>query len=189
MAITKYNLSPGDKYFNLTILEKVRLPEKNGKKSGWGWMAKCDCGNTTGPLRSAHIVSGHAKGCGCKRLSAGEKRRKSGINNGFKSVFNNYKSRAKERNLNFSLSEESFMEIIQMPCVYCFNEKTSYFKGKKAWEEDFLYTGIDRIDSSIGYEPNNVQGCCKICNRAKSDISEEEFYQWIRRVSEIIPKS
>lgn len=188
MATSKYNMSIGDKYFNLTLIEKVRLPKINNKKSGWGWMVRCDCGNISGPLRAAHIYSGHSKSCGCNKLFSGEKRRKHGINNTFKSVFNNYKNRAKKRNLSFLLTQEEFLNIIQKPCVYCLNEKTSYFKGKTKWEKDFLYTGIDRINSNLGYEIGNVQPCCKICNRAKSDITEDEFYLWVKKVNEVIQK-
>lgn len=39
--------------------------------------------------------------------------------------------------------------------------------------------GIDRIDSSIGYEPMNVRPCCIKCNRSKSNMSEEDFFVFI----------
>ena len=46
------------------------------------------------------------------------------------------------------------------------------------------YSGIDRIDSSVGYEPNNVVSCCKICNYAKSNLTKDDFINWAIRVAE-----
>ena len=40
------------------------------------------------------------------------------------------------------------------------------------------YNGIDRIDSTKGYFNDNVVSCCKVCNRAKSNLSLEDFKQW-----------
>ena len=37
---------------------------------------------------------------------------------------------------------------------------------------------IDRIDSSVGYVRGNVQFVCDIVNRMKSDLSQEELYEW-----------
>ncbi len=42
--------------------------------------------------------------------------------------------------------------------------------------------GIDRVDSKIGYYPKNCVSCCKQCNRAKSDQTQNEFYEWIERI-------
>ena len=43
--------------------------------------------------------------------------------------------------------------------------------------------GIDRIDSSKDYSSDNCVSCCKICNRAKNDMSVNEFMTWIRRTA------
>jgi len=47
---------------------------------------------------------------------------------------------------------------------------------------DYVYSGIDRLDSSKGYEPGNVVPCCKQCNWAKNDIAYDKFLEWIERV-------
>jgi len=41
---------------------------------------------------------------------------------------------------------------------------------------------IDRKDSSIGYEPSNVQLVCRIINVMKTDLSEDGFVEWCQRV-------
>jgi hypothetical protein len=48
----------------------------------------------------------------------------------------------------------------------------------------FTYSGIDRIDSSIGYIEGNVVSCCSKCNTAKSDMPFDEFRVWAIRLYE-----
>ncbi len=57
-------------------------------------------------------------------------------------------------------------------CTYC--GKESGWPGTR--------NGIDRVDSSIGYIEENCVSCCKICNRAKSDASFDEIYDWLNRI-------
>ena len=47
------------------------------------------------------------------------------------------------------------------------------------WSEQFRYTGLDRINSELGYTVENIQPCCKWCNMAKSDRSEKDFIEWV----------
>ena len=44
---------------------------------------------------------------------------------------------------------------------------------------------IDRIDSSFGYEPGNVQLVCRAANVAKSNLSTSDFVNLCRAVVEI----
>ena len=78
--------------------------------------------------------------------------------------FTYYKMNSKKRGYNFSLSFEQFKELIEGNCVYCGNGNNN---------------GIDRIDSSKGYVEGNVVTCCFNCNRAKSNLSQEEFAKQI----------
>ena len=49
----------------------------------------------------------------------------------------------------------------------------------------YLSSGLDRIDSSIGYESNNVVPCCKVCNRMKDVLSTDEFLAAIEAVNRV----
>lgn len=42
--------------------------------------------------------------------------------------------------------------------------------------------GIDRIDNSKNYTPNNCVPCCEVCNKAKRHLSYVEFKNWIQRL-------
>ena len=43
---------------------------------------------------------------------------------------------------------------------------------------------IDRIDQSKGYVTGNVQLVCMACNQIKSDLSEDEMYQFCKKIVE-----
>ena len=80
------------------------------------------------------------------------------------------------------LTREQFLEEITKPCFYCNATRTSYFNATNDWEERFEYTGLDRVDSSLGYEMSNVVPCCKVCNMAKSNMTVEQFIDWAGKI-------
>jgi hypothetical protein len=77
------------------------------------------------------------------------------------SVWKRYAYQAAKRGLKFELSLEQFKQIVFQSCALC----GDYGSPR----------GIDRRDSSRGYEMGNVQSCCGICNRLKSDLPEHQF--------------
>ena len=49
-------------------------------------------------------------------------------------------------------------------------------------DEPYKYSGIDRVNSEKGYVKNNVVPCCKVCNIAKHNMSQNDFFNWINKV-------
>jgi hypothetical protein len=92
-------------------------------------------------------------------------------NSKFTSKFSILRASAKKRGMECTLSFQEYIEIISLPCFYC--------RGSLPKEG----SGIDRINSDIGYVQGNCRSCCTACNRAKSDMTESEFKEWILRVS------
>jgi hypothetical protein len=86
-----------------------------------------------------------------------------------------YKRNANNRSLSFDLSEDEFIEMSKLPCVYC-GEYSDTYNGE--W-----FNGIDRIDSGLGYHKDNVVPCCSICNRMKLDLNIDD---WINKMTKII---
>ena len=77
---------------------------------------------------------------------------------------------ARQRNLSMTLTLEEYTAIISSPCFYCGDPLP-----------DVGY-GLDRADNRYGYTLANARPCCQQCNRAKTDWSEESFYQWVQKV-------
>ena len=81
------------------------------------------------------------------------------------------------------LTREEFREITSRDCFFCGIKPLQIFsKGKKHRNGHYLHNGIDRINSSKGYINGNVLPCCEICNKAKRDLSLDEFLNWINRI-------
>lgn len=93
-----------------------------------------------------------------------------------------YKNSARRRKKEFSLLKEDFFELITGKCIYCGDQYTNKIKGQGKTSGDFLYTGIDRIDSSIGYTKENSVSCCWTCNNMKNTMSNDVFIQHINKI-------
>jgi len=48
--------------------------------------------------------------------------------------------------------------------------------------EPLKVNGVDRINSNIGYEINNVVSCCSKCNYAKHMMNKKEFLNWVEKI-------
>lgn len=84
-------------------------------------------------------------------------------------IFNNIKRSCKYRNLSFNISYEYFLEHFwHIPCSYCGSEINT--------------AGIDRLDSSLGYEIDNCVPCCTKCNMMKQAHSPSDFLSHIQKI-------
>lgn len=95
----------------------------------------------------------------------------------YKDVYREYIKKAKERGQIFELSLEEAEKLFSAKCYYC-NTKPSNKRTRDTGLTVF-YQGIDRADNTKGYVTGNVVPCCKYCNFAKYDRSQEEFYKHI----------
>jgi hypothetical protein len=145
-------------------------------------LCKCDCGKEVEVLDSN--IGRHTNSCGCLKI----KKSKGEI--GLKRVYDTYKIHAKEYGRNFDLTVEQIKKLTSSNCFYCEATPTaisSPYSEKRNNKETveyskYYYNGIDRIDSEKGYALDNVVPCCYSCNRAKSDLTTEQFRQLIKAI-------
>lgn len=194
--VTKHPIPQvGQKFSQLTVLEVVNLKDYTKNSSGKGVLVVCDCGTRLGPIAISKIY-GYAsskpirscKPCSAKLAGAQKQLSDDTRAKGF--VKANYKYHAKQRNIVFELSDKDFFDTIVEPCVYCGRTGVSYSNPPKEspWAAQFRYTGLDRIDSSRPYCKDNVQPCCITCNRSKTDMPEDQFFNWIRLIIDKCPE-
>jgi hypothetical protein len=98
-------------------------------------------------------------------------------------LYRGYQYGSKLRKLVFDLSFEQFIKITKNDCFYCGSPPSSYYKAACSLK-GYSYNGIDRLDNSRGYSPDNIVGCCKICNRAKWTMNKDVFIALIKRCHE-----
>ena len=82
--------------------------------------------------------------------------------------YNKYKSSAKYRGFEWDMTLEEFMSFWKEPCIWC--------------DSAIETIGLDRVDPALPYTVNNVEPCCKHCNRMKSDLSSEEFLEHLYKI-------
>lgn len=85
--------------------------------------------------------------------------------------YKNYSISAKNRNIEFLLSENTFNTIIQDDCYLC---------GKKNNEKH--RNGIDRYNNSIGYIEENCKSCCNACNMMKNRFSYNDIMDKFNKI-------
>lgn len=98
-------------------------------------------------------------------------------------IFFRYKKNAQVKNIQFDLSKNEVYALVSKPCTYCGKySKSRQTRGMGVRTLDRLkelqevkFSGIDRIDSSLGYISSNVTACCKACNLAKHEMTVEEY--------------
>lgn len=167
------------KWIGSEIVEK-----KNNKRKSL-WMCHCDCGKRR-IIRSASLGS-KTVSCGC---FSSEKTREFNIKtktkvsySTFSAVWQSYKKGARDRSLAFELSKDQFLKITTSNCYYCNREPFAFRRTRtKGKTPSYIYNGIDRVDSSVGYIVGNVVPCCKFCNMAKRDLSYADFMDNIQRI-------
>ena len=162
----------GQKFGKLTIIKGAGF----NKWRRTSWLCKCECGNTK-IVAGECLKNGHTKSCGC--LQRGREPLPLELAS-MRAQITRYKKQAKQRGLKYELAEKQFAELTQRDCYYC-GAKPNNISGNKKLNGDYIYNGIDRIDSKKGYIVNNVVPCCKICNSAKSNMTIDNFRNWIER--------
>ncbi len=142
------------------------------------WRCLCDCGEITEVIAGILRI-GKTKSCGCLNkeptyiLSPGIA--------AFNELFASYRCSAKNHCRKFDLTKQQFRRLTSSPCYYC-GIAPQQKVGRKNTNGVYIYNGIDRVDSEKGYLSSNCVPCCKICNVAKHNLTEEQFYNWIKRI-------
>lgn len=85
------------------------------------------------------------------------------------------KQDAWSRSLSFNVNDTTFIILLCQPCHYC-----GFFNPERL-------LGVDRVDSSKGYEENNCVSCCPPCNNMKNTIPEDQFIDQCRKIAERHP--
>lgn len=174
----RVKINPGDRFNRLTVVEEIEAVKGQRR-----FKCRCDCGNSTvnwlSGLRSLTV-----KSCGCylrevAKETAIKHFRKPEGEALLNELRRRYTQSARKRGLIYALTEDQFKRLVQHPCSYC--GKPPYHVMERTGRYGrFTYTGIDRLDASKGYVPDNCLPCCKVCNYAKQTMTVDEFLEWVK---------
>ena len=168
----------GKKFGRLTVIKRSYPNTKGGFAN---WLCKCECGMEKIIIGNG-LRTGNTQSCGClqKEIAGNQKRLKQGLAN-MREMIRGYRNGAKRRGLEYNLTEEQFFELTQQNCYYC-GAKPNNVSNFKGYNGTYIYNGIDRKNNDLGYTIENSVPCCKLCNYKKSDMTLQDFQNWIRRV-------
>ena len=95
-------------------------------------------------------------------------------------IYRQYRTKANNRGLEFNLTRDEVSYITSQNCVYCEDVPRERMVGLSHYPIQVIANGIDRVDNSKGYVPNNCVSCCLTCNLMKNKSSLEEFKNQIK---------
>lgn len=187
-----YNFQPGEIIINkagaitlLTYLSEAPLTKSRQRRIN----VRCKCGKEWA-VQVGNVMNGVTLCCGknpCRTYKLWtEDRRDQEV--GYKALLYTYKKHALARNLKFHLSYEEFKRLTTLNCHYCGTVPKQIYVLKKKGTDivragvPVTYNGVDRIDSSGDYTIDNTVPCCKVCNRAKMDMSYADFIEWVKKI-------
>ena len=100
-----------------------------------------------------------------------------------------YKEDAKRRGLTWAMTNAEFETLMNKPCHYCGTPPAGRRLKHREIYNLLVCNGVDRVNNLLGYLLNNVVACCKMCQRAKSDLPLQEFLDYLDRVSDYKAKT
>ena len=170
--MSKFPISPGDTFRKLTTIRKLELISGLEK-----WECSCECGGRIDVLardwRKKRIGS-----CGCLKNAKYD-----GYEGVSGNLFGRYKYGARVRGIAFGITAKDMWNKFVSQ-----EEKCAVSGVPIALPADYRRlnhtASLDRIDSSGGYTPYNIQWVHKRIQTMKWDLSSGEFVEWCRKVTE-----
>lgn len=98
-------------------------------------------------------------------------------------LIGHYRQGADRRGIAFDLTEKEFEALVQGDCFYCGQKPARRYRPSR-YITFYLSNGIDRVDNTVGYEVSNCVSCCKICNQFKSDLTQSQMFEFVKRIYE-----
>jgi hypothetical protein len=147
-----------------TVLRRSAFNYKDGTAQ---WDCRCKCG-TEHTFKGTHLRRSAAHSSGCEHCYTSSRMLPPGVAV-FRRALKVYRKNAKTRGYPWDLTEQQFAFLISQNCRYC---------GGPGG-------GVDRVDNTRGYSPDNVVPCCRKCNRAKDTMTHHEYIDRCCRIADI----
>lgn len=147
---------------------RLLLVKRKRKTSMTFYWCQCDCGNKKW-VSNSNLINGITRSCGCLSLESKKARKRPDSEIRLSEIIRYYRRNDKVAGRVFDLTREEVHSLVSQFCRYCGVPGTPY-------------VGLDRSDNKIGHTTANSVPCCATCNRAKLQMSVEEFYAWVERV-------
>lgn len=169
----KLKMAKGERFGSLVFLGATKIIGE-GRSRRWLGEFLCDCGKSVF-IRMDCVKRGNNKSCGCKSPNKDYKIKQQSYGENYAYYVLNSKTfkRAKARNIEYTINADTIKTQFQKQGGICV-----YTGESLDLPENFLSlvnTSIDRIDSNLGYLPDNIQLVSKVVNFMKQSLSHDDF--------------
>jgi len=170
-ACSGYANLEGQKFGKYLVLRKDK--ERSGR-----YIALCECGNekSTSAYALVNHTTQQCKDCYHKTLS---------LNLG--NLPGTTKRNAETRGLTFNIDKDFMWNLFLKQNKKCALSGVDLKIGHGNYSRETT-ASLDRIDSSKGYEPDNVQWVHKNINTMKWSFKQEEFLNWCKLITNYVSK-
>ncbi len=165
----------GKRFGTLTVLNKAD-PIRIGVRLNPTWLCECDCG-VKKVVAAIYLRRGSTTSCGCLR-NVPDRLRQISIEERF---YNYWKVNRDVKIKGMELSYKEFISLVTQNCYYCGQEPKMVYTIKNS-RIVLYYNGIDRVNNDHGYYIENCVPACNACNRMKLQMSQQEFFEHIKRI-------
>jgi len=167
----------GQKFGRLVAVKHLG---KRGKDALWEFL--CDCGNKKiGKAKDAK--EGKLKSCGCSRQVFMRQALWKGYEKISGTHWGNIQREAKYRKIPFNLTIKEAWEKFQLQRGKCIFSGLDLTFATTVHATDGT-ASLDRIDSSLGYQSDNIQWIHKDLNRMKGNLSDKDFFNWVNLIND-----
>lgn len=175
MRIGYYNDLVGQKFGRLTV---IAFAGKN-KRGQSLWSVRCEC-HQEKVVIGYSLRTGGTKSCGCghpdyMKQALGKCK---GALRG--SLWCRIKSNAKSRNIKVTITQQDAADMFESQRGICALSGEPLILDAPLNKQT---ASLDRIDSSKGYEANNIQWIHKEVNKMKNNLPEKELFAWIEKIA------
>lgn len=182
----KIILNTGQKFGELTVLKAAATKNSKSNRLRRMYTCKCSCGIIK-DIRVDYLVHEGTKSCGsCNRRTGNL----SPLFKGYKEISSSFwsaiKTGAQRRKIVFDLSIEYVYNLFRKQNRKCYYTGTPLTFPSNKKERSQANASLDRIDSNKGYTEGNVQWVDKKVNRIKHTLSDQEFKELCRQVTEYV---
>lgn len=159
------------KFGKLLVIKRMR---KNNKKGGSRWLCQCDCGGKAFTYEAYELennIKTECRTCAITKLPMHQ-------------YFIKIKNAAKQRKIIFNITEQDLENQWTKQngkCIFTGKQLLKIFTYSYFKSND-VNASLDRIDSSKGYEVDNIQWVCKDINFAKLSLSNQDFIQMCKNI-------
>lgn len=160
----------------LSVFEAKELKLRKGK-----WLL-CLCEACGKEHRISKSNFPKVKSCGCRKYHSSVRHGQwSGCGEISKTLYSTMRGTAEHRGLTWSVTIDFLWELFLRQDKKCAISGVSITLPNAS--RGLRTASLDRIDSRLGYEPNNVQWVHSAINIMKWSLPTDEFIQWCRLVA------